>query len=83
MKYQVKYDNGVIQTLTLVSQSVFREMRLAEGPDKEKFAAMETSFKNGLSFTDESPIYMSQYRDGYIVLGHGKFKCELNLVDSE
>jgi hypothetical protein len=85
MKYDVTYTNGVVQRLTLVPQAEFERMRLAteEELEDETLAKLAASFKKGTSFTDKSPIYMSQFNDGYIILPHGKFKCELNLVDSE
>jgi len=85
MKYKVKYSNGVVQYLTLVPQADFERMRIATEKElkEPELALLAASFKKGTSFTDESPLYMSQFNNGYYVLPHGQFKCELNLVESE
>jgi len=77
--------NGICQMFEDVEVFTARERGIYDAAliAKEKYEPITKLFKDYKGFTDGSPIYMSQFRDGYIVLCHGKFKCELNLVDSE
>lgn len=80
--YKVTYINGMSQILELITQAEFNEYKSANEKnltDRQKH--IKNGLKKGTIFTDESPIYMSQFRNGDIVLSHGTYKCILEHLE--
>jgi hypothetical protein len=81
--YRVTYDNGVVQYLELITQDEFSEMKKADLDKKlmtPRLKHVQSKIKAGTMFTDNSPIYKAYLNGGDIILPHGMFKCNVELV---
>lgn len=88
--YRVTYSNGVVQELELISEAEYAQLKTVElliEEDKKQSALMtprlkyiRAQMKNGKMFTDESPIFKAYGNGGDIILSHGTFKCNIELV---